>query len=67
MKTTEFTCDSCGAVLERHGKRYTVAISRVPALRDASRCVFDLCPTCATEMKVRLGHRYTEVNGAKSD
>lgn len=60
----ELRCDSCNEVLEAHGKRSTVTISDVPAYRKTSKCVFDLCPTCAARLKVLLSrdsHTYGPV------
>ena len=48
-------CDSCGTELERHGRRFTVTVSEVPAQRLAERSVYDLCPRCAELLKAALG------------
>lgn len=48
------TCDKCGQSMTIHEERYTVTISSVPAFRNADKCVFDLCPACATRMKLEL-------------
>lgn len=64
MHHDEFRCDMCGRVLERHGSRYVVSMSKLPILRGVGqKQSFDLCQQCASRLKVKLGRRdgYTEV------
>ena len=51
MQEIKFTCDCCGRKLDRHGQRYLVTISEVPAYRGEDRIRFDLCAICAAELK----------------
>ena len=60
MRQNMITCDMCGEVMATHEKRYTVTISHVPAFRAADKSVFDLCPKCATRMKLELTRRRDE-------
>ena len=53
------TCDMCGVELEQHGLRYTLRISKVPAIRSAGQQPYDLCAICAAKLKMRLGRRET--------
>lgn len=64
MKVNRMCCDMCGRTLEHHGSRYTLSMSKLPAIRSlGSKDTFDLCPQCAARLKVKLGRRdgYTEV------
>ena len=53
------TCDMCGAVLDQHGLRYLVRISKVPAIRSAGKRPYDLCGKCAAKLEMRLGRKGT--------
>lgn len=57
MKRDGFLCDRCGAGLGRYGERYTLRIEPVPAVRDTSAAVYDLCPSCAKRMKESMEAR----------
>lgn len=57
MRRSDFLCDLCGTVLERHGERYLVHIERVPAYRSAFGNGYDLCPTCAAKVIEAMGER----------
>lgn len=60
MRQNMITCDMCGQVMATHEKRSTVTISSVPAFRSADRCVFDLCPACATRLSLELSKEKDE-------
>ena len=51
----KFICDVCGKELDHHGERYIVHIEAVPSYRTAGKSAWDLCPTCAKELRERLG------------
>ena len=63
MESRVFTCDLCGRALAQHGDRYTVRVSKVPAIRQVGEKPYDLCPQCAARLKMQLGRRggYVEV------
>lgn len=52
MKADYFVCDVCGAAIDRHGKRFTLTLSRVPAVRATDGARWDLCPECAARLKI---------------
>ena len=63
MRSMAFVCDLCGRALEQHGDRYTVRLSKVPALRQVGERPYDLCPQCAGRLRSQLGRHdgYVEV------
>lgn len=54
MTANEIRCSVCGAVLERHGARYTLTIAKVPARPSSPKRTFDLCIKCAAVETMRL-------------
>lgn len=51
MQLRGFKCDVCGAELEQHGKRFTLSLDRVPAMRSTDGHRWDLCPECAARLE----------------
>ena len=51
---TSMRCDFCCKELERHGERFIVTISRVPAQRGTDGVRFDLCAACAEFLRDTL-------------
>lgn len=58
MKLSGFTCDVCGVSLDAHGKRFTLSLNRVPAIRVADGHRWDLCPECAARLKMLMSRNH---------